>query len=184
MAEYIDKKLKALRAHLDAMDATERKRLAAKSRDSAIALPDLIRQGDVLSVAVALEDGHDVTKQDAQGMTALHHSAACDTPVITQLLIESPSPAPWVRDNEGRLPLDIARECGHSHVGDQIERVTYPELFRGEKDGPVPRDTLKKFDTMRERLNSPDTRPPHHRELRLHHEHMRDRNRDDVSRGR
>lgn len=92
-------------------------------------------------------------------MTPLHHAAGHDARLIGAILLEEPGTSPWGRDQWGRLPLDVARESGHTELGDALERVTYPGLFKDERDGPVPPETIERFDIKRRQLGSPDTRP-------------------------
>jgi hypothetical protein len=147
-----------LKAHIAGMADSEYRRELDKTRNPR-AVFDLIREGDAVGVACAVRDGRSMEIQDDRGMTPLHHAAAYDTRLIGQALTERPNAAPWTRDSEGRLPLDVAREAGHHELGDRLERLTYPELYRDERDGPVREDLIEGYDARRRELGSPDTRP-------------------------
>lgn len=154
----MDERLAALKHHLASLDTQEYADQRAKTEDPQ-AVFAMIRTGDVVAVACAVQEGRTADLTDENGMTPLHHAAAHDARLIGALLLEETGGAPWARDQWGRLPLDVARETGHTELGDTLERVTYPGLFRDEKDGPVPPDTIQRFDDKRRQLGSPDTRP-------------------------
>lgn len=154
----MDERLTALKRHIASLDTQGYAAQIAKTADPQ-AVFALIRTGDVAAVACAVQEGRTAELKDENGMTPLHHAASHDARLIGALLLEEPSGAPWARDQWGRLPLDVARESGHTELGDTLERVTYPGLFRDEKDGPVPPETIQRYDTMRRQLGSPDTRP-------------------------
>jgi len=184
--EEIDKRLAALDRHIDSMDAIERKKQDAKTRGKPEALLDLIEQGDAVGVAIAMRNGVSPTVQDSRGMNTLHLAAAYDTPLIGAVLMRETSEAPWQRDAYGRLPLDVARENAHPQFGNSLERVTYPGLFRGEKNGPVHKDLIAEYDRKRQDMGDPDTRPPMSREFTARESHRLrpdDRDRDKRSRG-
>lgn len=184
--EEIDKRLAALDRYIDSMDAIERKKQDAKTRDKPEAILDLIQKGDAVGVAVAVRNGVSPTMQDKRGMNTLHLAAAYDTPLIGAVLMRETSDAPWRRDAFGRLPLDVARESAHPQLGNQLERITYPGLFRGEKNGPVRKEFIAEYDKKRRELGDPDTRPPMTKEFTARDTHRLrpdDRDRDKPSRG-
>lgn len=158
MNEDQRKQLENLHRHIEWLDKDAYARQLAKTKDPQ-AVFDLIRRGDTTGVACALKNGLPVDLTDRNGMTMLHHAAGHDARLISAVLTEKANAAPWARDNYGRLPLDVARECGNNTLGDSLERITYPSLFREEKDGPVLPEVIKRFDEQRKQLRSPDTRP-------------------------
>jgi uncharacterized protein len=76
---------------------------ALSSRNSKIAV-FLLRNG--ASVTIAEEGG---------GLTPLHYAAFNDMELAAQILLERGAD-PMVRDNAGKLPLDVAREKGSERV--------------------------------------------------------------------
>ena len=148
----------ALKRHLASLGTQEYAIQLAKTEDPQ-AVFDLIRDGDALGIACAVQEGRTAGLTDANGMTPLHYAAAHDAHLIGAILLEEPGATPWTRDQWGRLPLDVARESGHADLGDTLERVTYPGLFRDEVDGPVLPDLIARYDDQRRQLRSPDTRP-------------------------
>lgn len=154
----VDERLAALKRHLASLDTQGYAAQLAKTEDPQ-AVFAMIRTGDALAVACAVQEGRTAELKDENGMTPLHHAAAHDARLIGAILLNDVGGAPWARDGWGRLPLDVARESGHTEFGDTLERVTYPGLFRDEKDGPVPPETIQRFDDKRRQLGSPDTRP-------------------------
>lgn len=154
----MDERLTALKRHIASLDTQEYAAQIVKT-EGPQAVFALIRNGDALAVACAVQEGRTAELKDENGMTPLHHAAAHDARLIGALLLEETGGAPWARDQWGRLPLDVARESGHTELGDTLERVTYPGLFKDERDGPVPHETIQRFDDKRRQLGSPDTLP-------------------------
>jgi len=93
----------------------------------------LIKQGDTVGVTVAIQNGIDLNVKNDQGMNPLHVASAHDTQLIADVIIREASNAPFQRDNHDRLPLDVAREICNHKIGNKLEQVTYPELFKDEK---------------------------------------------------
>ena len=122
-------RLNTLYEHIASLSPEERAKHEAKLKENPQAIFELIKQGDTVAVAIAVENGYDLTTQNDQGMNSLHVAAQNGTELITEVLINQSSDAPFQRDHQGRLPLDIARENKHQALGDQLEKVTYPELF-------------------------------------------------------
>lgn len=150
--------LENLKRYIESLSPDAYQRQIAKSKEPE-AVFRLVRLGDTTGIACALQNGLSAEIVDRNGMTLLHHAAGHDARLVCELLLEQPNATAWKRDRYGRLPLDIARECGHDAMGDQLERVTYPSLFRDEQDGPVRAELIERFDTKHRELGSPDTRP-------------------------
>lgn len=126
-------RLDELNGYIASLSVDERAKHEAKLNDKTIF--DLIKQGDAVGVAIALQNGLDLSTQNDQGMNPLHVAAENGTELISEVLINEVSSAPFQRDDQGRLPLDVAREAKHEQVGDLIEKVTYAEQFKGlERD--------------------------------------------------
>lgn len=155
----MDERLAELEDHIAAMSAEERQRQSAKSENNPQAVFDLIRRGDAVGVAVALKKKAQFDLVDKNGMTPLHVAAAHDTRTIAAVLTKEANSDIWRRDRFGRLPLDIARSAGHQQMGDRLERLTYPQLYKGEKDGPVKPERIEAFDSRYKELGKPDTSP-------------------------
>jgi len=130
----MSERIEELEKYLESLNKEERKKQEAKTKDNPQILFDLIKQGDTVGVAVAIENNIDIQMQDENGMTPLHLASAHGTELISELLINEAEGAVWQRDNFDRLPLDVARENGHDRIGDKLEQMTYPELFIDEKD--------------------------------------------------
>ncbi len=136
-------RLDALNEHIASLSPEERAKHEAKLKDNPQAIFELIKQGDTVAVALAVENGYDLTTQNAQGMNPLHVAAQNGTELITEVLINQSSDAPFQRDNQGRLPLDVARENKHEALGDQLEKATYPELFSQLGDQQIKQSIAK-----------------------------------------
>ena len=158
MNEEQRKHFENLHRHIDWLDANAYARQLAKTKDPQ-AVFDLIRRGDTTGGACALKNGLPLDLTDRNGMTMLHHAAGHDARLIAAVLTEKANAAPWARDKYGRLPLDVARECAHAEMSDRLERITYPSLFLEERDSPVDRQTIGRYEAKRKELRSPDTRP-------------------------
>tara|TARA_E500000318_G_scaffold107170_1_gene116113 strand:+ start:2802 stop:3359 length:558 start_codon:yes stop_codon:yes gene_type:complete len=152
------KQLENLHRHIEWLDADAYARQLAKTKDPQ-AVFDLIRRGDTTGFACALKNGLPPDLADRNGMTMLHHAAGHDARLIAAMLTDKANATPWARDKYGRLPLDVARECAHADMGDRLERITYPSLFLEERDGPVDREVIERYEAKRKELGSPDTRP-------------------------
>lgn len=123
-------RLDELNEYIASLSPEERAKHEAKLKNNPQAIFELIKQGGTVAVAIAVENGYDLTIQDDQGMNPLHVAAKNGTELITEVLINQSSDAPFQRDRQGRLPLDIARENKHQALGDQLEQATYPEQFK------------------------------------------------------
>lgn len=183
MSDEIRQRLEALKKHVAGLPNEERERQLAKSRDPQ-AVFALIREGDTVGIACAIERGMPKDLADQNGMTMMHHAAAHDTQTTAALLIENGHGAPLSRDSFGRLPLDVAREAGSTEIAHQLERITYPGVFRDEIDGPVLGQTIRAYEKERTLAGPVDSRPPYAREIefRGHLPRLRQMDRDDRSR--
>ncbi len=119
-----------INAFIDTLSPKALEQQEAKTSDNPEAIFDLVKQGDTVGVAIAMRNGIEPDITDKHGMTPLHYAAANGARNITEILTQSPSAAPWAQDKHGRLPLDITREAGNHQIGDRLERITYPQLFR------------------------------------------------------
>ena len=183
MNDDIRQRLEALKQHIADLSREDRERQLAKSKDPQ-AVFALIRKGDTVAVACAIERGMPKDLADQNGMTMMHHAAAHDTKTIAALLIEEGHGAPLSRDRFGRLPLDVAREAGSTDIANQLERITYLGVFRDEIDGPVLGQTIRAYEKERTLAGPVDSRPPYAREIefRGHLPRLRQMDRDDRSR--
>ena len=63
-----------------------------------------------------LQRGADVNKRDRyDGLTALHYSAMYNNIDAIRLLLENGA-STTIKDNEGRTPIDVAREYNHQEA--------------------------------------------------------------------
>ena len=126
MSERLDE----VNQYIANLSPEEQAKHEAKLKNSTIF--DLIKQGDTVAIAIAVQSDADMTIQDQQGMTPLHVASKHGTELIADVLMQDANGAVWQRDSQDRLPLDVARENGHQEIGDKLEQVTYPELFKSE----------------------------------------------------
>lgn len=167
----MNRRIEELEKHLKSLSDEERQKQEEKLKDNNIF--DLIKQGDTVGIAVAIQNGIDLQVQNEQGMTPLHLASAHGTELISELLINEADGAVWQRDNFDRLPLDVARENGHDKIGDKLEQVTYPELFKDEKDN---HQLIAKYIDKQKELDHPNTAPPYAKDLDTREMMMRFRN--------
>ncbi len=130
----MSKRINELEKYIENLSKEELAKQKSKTKDNPQMLFDLIKQGDTVAIAVAIENNIDLQMKDKNGMTPLHLASAHGTELISDLLINQADGSVWQRDNFDRLPLDVARENGHEKIGDKLEQVTYPELFKEDKD--------------------------------------------------
>lgn len=133
----MDDQLKNLDSYITALTPEQRANYEAKTNSNPHAIFDLIKQGDTVGVTVAIQNGIDLNIKNDQGMNPLHVASAHGTQLIADLIIREDSKAQFQRDNHDRLPLDVARENGNHEIGNKLEQVTYPELFKGGKEALI-----------------------------------------------
>ena len=121
--------LEKLNQYIANLSPEDKAKHLAKTKDNPQAIFDLIKKGDTVAIALAVENGFDVSIQNEKKQTPLHVAAEHDTQLIADVLTQEANDAPWQRDNQGKLPLDIARENGHHELGNKLEQITYPEQF-------------------------------------------------------
>lgn len=154
MSERLDE----LNQYIANLSPDERADHDAKLKSNSIF--DLIKQGDTVGVAIAIQNEADITQQDDQGMTPLHVSAEHGTELIADVLMIDANGAVWQRDNQDRLPLDVARENGHQELGDKLEQITYPEQFL-QLDGVEEQEFTNQYSTKIKASDAIDTSPPY-----------------------
>ncbi|WP_300379681.1 ankyrin repeat domain-containing protein [Henriciella sp.] len=159
-------RLRQLEVYLKSLSENERRDLGTAAYQSERGIFDLVTSGDAAGLHVALKrDPTLAERQDENGMTPLHWSAIDKSGLLFEVLTQEANSAPWTRDKAGRLPLDVMREAGRRGVADKAERLTYPQLFLDERDGPVGAKKLAAFKEKYEAVRRPDTRPNHARHL-------------------
>jgi len=159
------KTLQELDAHIAGLSPEELADQQAKTKDNPQAIFDLVKAGDTVGVAVAIQNGISPEITDDKNMTPLHYAAGQDTQLIGEVLIREVSAAPWMRDKFDRLPLDITQDCGHDKLGHQIERVTYPKIYKELKNTPEQTKLLERYDAKQLELDDPSTALLREREL-------------------
>ncbi len=166
MTDYARERFEELEAYVASLPAEEREEQATKGQQHPKAVFQMIKTGDVVGLYCSFKkDPSLLEKQDDFGMTPLHWGSADRPGIIQEIVTSEPSKSPWTRDRFGRLPLDVMREAEHHNAADKMERLTYPQLFRDEKDGPVSNDKIKSFEQKSKQLGKVDTRPPHARNM-------------------
>ena len=182
MSSDLESRLKALRAHIDAMSEAERAAIDEETRARPEKIFDDIAQGDAVAVAIALDNGVSPTLRDTDGKTPLHSAAALDAKLCTRVLLDKAGPAPWERDRHDRLPLDVAQEAGNEELANMLEAATYPSLYRDQPDAALPQELLTDYDTARIHLGNPRTMPTGFDKIERQLEHELEHQRDDSQR--
>ncbi len=150
-----------LEAHWQGLSPKAQAKEAAKGQAYEGAVFDLVRNGDALGLYASVKaDPSLLNKQDARGMTPLHYAGIDRSGTLADVMLSQPSQAPWRRDKAGRLPLDMAQVTRRETIAAKIERATYPQLFKDEKDGPLKPEQIARFAKQYQELGRPDTRPP------------------------
>lgn len=166
MTDDSRERLKQLEVYVNSLSENERRDLGTAAHQSERGIFDLVKSGDVASLHVALKrDPSLAERQDENGMTPLHWSGIDKSGLIFEVLAQEANSAPWTRDKAGRLPLDVMREAGQHGIADKAERLTYPQLFLDERDGPVEAKKLAAFNEKYEGMGRPDTRPNYAKNL-------------------
>ncbi|MGC8549495.1 MAG: ankyrin repeat domain-containing protein [Acidobacteriaceae bacterium] len=80
-------------------------------------------QGSVASARDLVEYGADVNATQAGGITPLHLAAAQGKPLMVELLIEQGA-LPTAQTDDGKLPVDLARERGHTRIAERLAALT------------------------------------------------------------
>lgn len=164
MSTLEEERYAKLRQHLTQMSpdeiATERAKLDKPER-----IFELVRDGDALAVAQAVKDGKDMTITDDQGRTPLHYAAAYDARLIARTLVETPDGASWMRDREGRMPLNLAIEAGNREVTRALRPLVFPDIDRGEQFAPLPQELLDRHEETQRELGGIDSRGPEMRDF-------------------
>ncbi len=163
------KTLQELDAHIASLSPEELTAQQEKTKDNFQAIFDLVKTGDSVGVAVALQNDISPEITDDKDMTPLHYAAGHDTRLIGEVLIREVSAAPWMRDTFDRLPLDIAQECGHGTLGQQIECVTYPKIYKELDTSPEQENLIEQYDQKRQELDNPRTDPAITKQLNPKH---------------
>lgn len=177
----MSKRINELEKYIENLSKEEQAKQQSKTKDNPEKLFGLIKQGDTVGVAVAIKNNIDIQMKDKNGMTALHLASAHGTELISDLLINQADGSVWQRDKFDRLPLDVARENGHEKIGDKLEQVTYPELFKEDKDN---HQMIAKHLEKQKEIGRQNTAPPYAKDLDTREMMMRFRNkrneRDDL----
>lgn len=155
-----------LKNYVLALSEDERRELGARAFEHEHGVFALIQSGDAAGLYAAVQqDPAILERRDEGGMTPLHWAAYDSSGLLFDVMTHEPSRAPWLRDNAGRLPLDVLRDAGQHGIADKAERLTYPQLFRDEKGGPVQPENIAAFCAKYETLEKPATGPSYARQL-------------------
>jgi ankyrin repeat protein len=65
-------------------------------------------RGDMDSVGGYIRGGFKVNTPDEEGMTVMHHAAKGGHVYLLEMLLEEFSADPFVQDNQGRTPMQVA----------------------------------------------------------------------------
>lgn len=167
MSQSLQEQLKNLNDYIDTLSPEERRQHELKTYYGSVGgVMSMINAGDTIGVAIAFRSSLSTAMTDEYDMTPLHHAVARDSRLMSAILIEKVNDAPWVRDNFGRLPVDVAQECGHDELSDQLMRITYPDLFLDEQDGPIDQALIAKYHAKYQELGKPDTSPAFAQDLK------------------
>ncbi|MBG6211356.1 hypothetical protein IWQ49_006040 [Labrenzia sp. EL_126] len=97
----------SLKQHVAVLREEERAAQLAKS-DTPEKLKQLVLGADTVALVCARQAVREFGSVDENGLTPLHHAAARDSDLVTEILTERPNRSVWTRDAFERLPLDIA----------------------------------------------------------------------------
>lgn len=155
-----------LESYVLALSEDERRELGARAFEHEHGVFALIQSGDAAALYAAVQqDPAILERRDEGGMTPLHWAAYDSSGLLFDVMTHEPSRAPWVRDNAGRLPLDVLRDAGQHGIADKAERLTYPQLFRDEKGGPVEPGQIAAFAAKQVDMDKADTTPSYARNM-------------------
>ena len=150
-------RLQEIEAYLSGLSSRERDALSDIGPDEFFAR---VKGGDAASVLAALKKHpYLANEQDKDGLTPLHWAAQDKSGVMQDILTQEPNQSVWTKDNFGRLPLDTAQEFERDKAALRLERLTYPQLFRDEKDGPVSPEQIAEYYKAHKEHGRADTAP-------------------------
>ena len=130
MLEEALKNLEAIRTQAETLSLSDRQSILAALTDDPDHVFDLVKQGRAFELYVVLQEQPELlTRQDECDMTPLHHASIDPTGTLAAIMIEHPSEAIWLRDEFGRIPLDVAEEMQNNTLQQVIAPVTFPRLF-------------------------------------------------------
>ncbi len=165
MSDLAKDRFEALKAYFDKLPANEQERHAVKGQEHENAVFDMIKEGDGVGLYASVQkDAKLLERQDVNGMIPLHWSSADRSGLAYEIFTSQPNKAPWVRDKFDRLPLDVAKETGREQISDKMERVTYPQLFRHEKDGLENPEKINAFYEKHKEHGKTNTMPPNEKD--------------------
>jgi len=149
-----------LESYVADLSEDDRRALGARAFEHEHGVFALIQAGDAAGLHAAVQqDPAILERRDESGMTPLHWAAYDSSGLLFDVMTREPSSAPWARDNAGRLPLDVLRDAGQHGIADKAERLTYPQLFRDEKGGPVQPEKIAAFAAKQAEIDKADTMP-------------------------
>jgi ankyrin repeat protein len=155
-----------LDSYVLALSEDERHALGARAFEHKHGVFALIQAGDAAGLHAAVQqDPAILERRDESGMTPLHWAAYDSSGLLFEVMTCKPSGAPWARDNARRLPLDVLRDAGQHGIADKAERLTYPQLFRDEKDGPVEPGKIAAFAAKQADMGKAETTPSYARNM-------------------
>ncbi len=159
MGDQAKERFERLKEHVAKMPDEERAKHAAKGQAHEGAVFDLIKQGDGVGLYASIQkDPSLLERQDNNGMTPMHWASADKSGLTYEIASSQPSNAPWMRDNFDRLPMEVAKEAGREQDQLKLERVTYPQLFQQEKNGPEQSAKVSKYYKKHKETGKTDTR--------------------------
>ena len=104
-------------------------------------LLEAARNGDLIKVRIALENGANPNTRDYRGLTPLHYAAKEGDVETVKILLERGA-NPNVKDNDGWTPLHYAAYEGHVDVVKiLLERGANPRI--ADNEGYIPLDYAK-----------------------------------------
>ena len=79
-----------------------------------------LEDGDVNKLQIFLVDSEGIDTQDEDGNTLLHHAARLNSEGGVAMLIDA---NPFIRNNEGKTPFNIAYENDNAYIAKMIDSV-------------------------------------------------------------
>lgn len=139
---------------------SDEERIAQLSKcDTPVKLKQLVLGADTVALECARQADREFGSIDENGLTPLHHAAARDSDLVTEILTETPNRSVWTRDAFARLPIDIAQQTGALSVYKRLEALTYPVQFSEVTENPRDRNQFERYADLKRKLNSPETAP-------------------------
>ncbi len=128
---WIEAQFKAVQLAASQRGKDERAALLKAAQDTPGQLVDWMITSQPVNIYIAVrEDSSLIERSDEMGLNALHHASADQSGLLTRILTETPSKAPFMRDAFHRRPIDLAIEFENDASAARLMPLTYPNAHR------------------------------------------------------